>query len=278
MIEEALAFVRENREQPFFLYVPTPVPHVSIQVPDDSLAEYSGRFDDVPYLGQRGYLPHPEPRAGYAAMVSRMDRDIGRLLDLLDELGLAEDTIVVFSSDNGPTFNGGSDSEFFESNRPFRGLKCSVYEGGIRVPTIVRWPGKVEAGSVSGHIGGAQDVLPTLVEIAGGRVPDGLDGISLVPTLRGLGGQREHDYLYWEYPERDGQQALLRGRWKAVRHNLKRDGDRGIALYDLSTDIAEQRDVAAEHPDVVTEIEALLREARVPSKLFPMPGLDSESR
>jgi len=273
MIEEALAFVRNHRDDPFFLYLPTNVPHVAIQVPEDSLAEYSGAFDDQPYLGERGYLPHPEPRAGYAAMVTRMDRDIGRLLDLLDELELSKNTIVFFTSDNGPTFNGGTDSAFFESNRPFRGLKCSVWEGGIRVPMIARWPVRVEAGTTSDHVSGFQDFLPTLMEITKGDAPDDIDGISILPALLGRDDQPEHPYLYWEYPEVDGQQALRRGDWKAVRRDLKKEGG-PLQLYDLSADPAEEHDVSAENPEIVKEISELLERARVPSAEFPLPALD----
>jgi arylsulfatase A len=275
MAEEALQFVREHADEPFFLYYATPVPHAALQVPEDSLADYTGQFDDGPYLGQKGYLPHPEPRAAYAAMVTRMDRDVGRLLALLRELELEEDTLVIFSSDNGPTFNGGTDSEFFASNGPLSGLKCSVYEGGVRVPMIARWPGEIAAGTTTDHVSGFQDVLPTLVEVAGGEAPAGLDGLSFLPTLLGKGEQAEHAYLYWEYPEVDGQQAVRMGRWKAVRRNLKK-GTLVTALYDLETDIAEEHDVAAEHPDVVTQIEAIMSEARTPSEHFPIPVLDGE--
>ena len=275
MLEEALGFVRKHAREPFFLYYATPVPHAALQVPEDSLADYAGRLDDGPYLGQQGYLPHPEPRAAYAAMVTRMDRDVGRLLALLRDLGLEDDTLVMFSSDNGPTFNGGTDSEFFESNGPLSGLKCSLYEGGVRVPMIARWPGKIRAGTTTDHVSAFEDVLPTLVEVAGGEVPAGLDGLSFLPTLLGEDDQEERAYLYWEYPEVDGQQAVRMGRWKAVRRNLKQ-GQLAVALYDLDSDVAEEHDVAAEQPEVVARIEAIMRAARTPSEHFPIPVLDGE--
>ena len=164
MIDEALGFIRRNKDRPFFLYYPTTVPHLAIQVPEDSLAEYRGKWPDPPYAGGKGYLPHPSPRAGYAAMVTRLDRDIGRMLALLKELGLDDNTLVMFSSDNGPTYDrlGGTDSEFFESNGPLSGLKGSVYEGGMRVPLIARWPGKIPGGRVCDHPAAFYDVLPTL--------------------------------------------------------------------------------------------------------------------
>ena len=275
MIDEALDFVRASANQPFLLYFATPVPHAAIQVPQDSLAEYDAQFDDGPYLGERGYLPHPQPRAGYAAMVSRMDRDVGRLIDLLEELELSEHTLVIFTSDNGPTFNGGTDSEYFESSGPFRGLKTTLWEGGIRVPTLARWPGRIPAGEVSEHLSGFQDWVPTLVELAGGEVPQGLDGISLVPTLTGEGKQRQHDYLYWEYPERGGSQAVRRGQWKALRQDLHK-GELSTQLFDLQADCGESRDLAAEHPKVLAELEQLMREARHPSDHFPIAVLDDE--
>lgn len=199
VIAEALSFIRASRDKPFFLYYATPVPHAAIQVPQDSLDQYADAFPETPYLGHKGYLPHPTPRAGYAAMVSRMDRDIGSILRLLDELGLAENTIVVFSSDNGPTFNGGTDSAFFESADGLRGLKTKLYEGGIRVPLIVRWPGHVEPGLVSDHVSAFWDILPTVCDVASIAPPEDIDGISLVPTLLGRPAeQKAHAYLYWE--------------------------------------------------------------------------------
>ena len=195
---------------------------------------------------------------------------MGRILDELDAWGLAENTIVMFSSDNGPTFNGGTDSAFFDSAPGMRGLKCSVHEGGIRVPFVVRWPGRVEAGSTSAHLSGFQDVLPTLVELAGGEVDEPIDGLSFVPTLLGRGEQAAHELLYWEY---GGQQAIRVGKWKAVRKKLKQK-DLTLELYDLESDPAEANDVAAENPDVVKRIEALLAREHVPSEVFPLPGVD----
>ena len=273
LVEEALQFIRKHQDDPFFLYFPTNVPHVAIQVPADSLAKYSGTLDDQPYLGQKGYLPHPEPRAGYAAMVTRMDRDIGRILDLVDELELANDTLVFFTSDNGPTFNGGTDSEFFESNGPLCGLKCSVLEGGIRVPFIARWPGKIAAGATSDHVSAFQDFLPTILEITGKAAPEGGDGKSFAPTLLGREGQETHEYLYFEYPEADGQQALRMGDWKVVRRNLHQ-GNGAYQLYDLKSDPGEASDVSHEHPEIVRQLAELMEQARIPSPDFPFPALD----
>ncbi|MEX0716947.1 MAG: arylsulfatase, partial [Planctomycetaceae bacterium] len=254
---EALEFIKTNREKPFFLYVPFTIPHVALQVPEDSLAEYKGKWDDPPYEGGRGYLPHPHPRAAYAAMVTRMDRSVGRILDRLKELDLDENTIVFFTSDNGPTHDaGGADSGFFESAKPFRGLKGSVYEGGLRAPLVVRWPRKIAAGRESDHVSAFQDVFPTLCNLAGAKSPEGLDGISFLPTLRGAKDQPEHEHLYWEFFGYGGQQAVRLGNWKGVRRGLHK-GDLELQLYDLSRDIAESKKVAADHPYVAARIRAI---------------------
>lgn len=279
MTDEALKFIRDNKDNPFFLYLPTPVPHLALQVPDDSLQEYQGQWSDPAYDGKTGgYLPHPHPRAAYAAMITRMDRDIGRIVSLVNELGLDEDTLIMFSSDNGATFLDGPDTPFFESNGPLRAWKGSLYEGGIRVPTIARWTGKIEAGSVSDHIGAFWDVMPTLADICGGEVRDEIDGISFAPTLTSRGHQREHEYLYWEFPSYGGQQAIRYGKWKAVRQNLSRkDGNPSIQLFDLSTDISEEHDVSDQHPALVSRLYEMMICSRTPSEQFPFPALDKIS-
>ena len=262
---EALEFIKANRDRPFFLYVPFTIPHVALQVPEDSLAAYKGKWPDPSYTGDKGYLPHPHPRACYAAMVTRMDRDVGRIMCLLKELHLEGNTLVIFTSDNGPTFNGGSDSAFFQSAGPLRGLKASVYEGGIRVPFIARWPGKIKAGSTSNHVSAFWDFLPTCCELIGEDPPENTDGISMVPTLLGQPRkQREHEYLYWELR---GQQAVRMGPWKAVR--LKPDQE--IQLYNLDKDLGEQNDVADENPDVIAKTEEILTTGRTKSDIFPLP-------
>lgn len=281
--EQALRFVRENRDRPFFLYLPTTVPHLALQVPDDSLAEYAGKFPETPYPGGRGYLPHRTPRAAYAAMVTRMDREIGRLLDLLRELGLEENTVVIFTSDNGPLYDelGGTDTEFFNSAGGLRGRKGSLYEGGIRVPLIVRWPGHVPAGRSSDRVTGFEDWLPTLLELAGqgGEAPTEVDGISLVPTLLGR-SQAPRPFLYREFPAYGGQQSIIAGEWKGIRQKLlARAGQAAPAagrleLYHLAKDPNETTDVAGQHPEVVARLERLLREQHTPSALFPFPALD----
>jgi arylsulfatase A-like enzyme len=278
---EARAFVRRHKDEPFFLYFPTTVPHLALQVPEDSLAEYRGAFDDKPYVGNRRYLPHREPRAAYAAMITRMDREIGALVDLIAELGLDERTIFIFSSDNGPLYDelGGTDCEFFGSAGSLRGRKGSLYEGGIRVPCIVRWKGQVAPGTTSERVSGFEDWLPTILELVGGSsvVPKGLDGISLAPTLRGE-DQPPRPFLYREFPGYDGQQAVRLGDWKGIRNHLapKRGEPVPVTfeLYDLSADVGESRDVAASHPDVVAQIDTIMQKQHVPSPEFPLPAID----
>ena len=265
MADEAMDFIREHADEPFFLYLPFPVPHLALQVPDESVDAYEGEFDEEPYLGDRSYLPHRRPLSAYAAMISRMDEQIGAIVDLIDSLGLGENTLIVFTSDNGTTYTGGVDAAFFESTAGLRGLKGSVYEGGIRVPMIARWTGRIEPGAVSEHVSAFWDMVPTFAALTGADHPDGIDGVSMVPTLLGTGPQPEHDALYWEYHGlMRGQQAVRLGRWKAVRMGGHDDADAPIELYDLEADRGETTDVAAAHPDVVARARAVMLD-RTPS-------------
>jgi arylsulfatase len=276
---EALQFIRNHKDKPFFLYVPFTIPHVSLQVPEDSLKEYLGKWDDPPYWGQQGYLPNLHPRATYAAMVTRMDRSVGRILDQLKKLGLDDNTIVMFSSDNGPTHDhsGGSDSEFFESAGPLRGLKGSLYEGGIRVPYLVRWPGKIKAGRISDLPAVFYDLMPTLCDLAGGPVPKETDGLSILPTLLDKGEQKKQEFLYWEFPSYGGQQALRMGDWKGVRQQLQQ-GTVRTQLYNLADDLGEKNDLAAKHPEIVARLEQIMKEQHVPSEVFPLRPIDQPAK
>jgi len=266
---KTLEFIRRNSDRPFFLYVPYTIPHAEIVVPEDSLAEYRGTFPETPYVGSH-YGSHETPRAAFAGMVTRMDRDVGRIRALLEELGIAEDTLIIFTSDNGPHLEGGHDPRFFGSSGPLRGFKRDLYEGGIRVPMVAWWPGTITAGTLSDHPSTFWDFLPTACDIAGIDPPTEGDGISYLPELLGGRGQPEHEYLYWEFHEQGRKQAVRMGQWKGVRLNVRRDPDGPIELYDLSTDIAEERDVAAEHPEVVHQIRRIMAEAHTPSELFPL--------
>lgn len=288
-LREAKTFVTANKDRPFFLYLPIIVPHLSLQVPEDepSLAEYRRTIPEADYDHRANYLRHPTPRAAYAAMVTRMDRGVGELADLVDSLGLGDDTVFVFTSDNGPADEprfGGTDSAFFDSAEGRRGRKGSVYEGGLRVPLIVRRPGHVAAGTTSDLPTYFPDWLPTLLDVTGAAeaiLPE-IDGLSIAPTLLGReSDQRKHESLYWEFPASGGQQAARSGDWKAVRQNLSRlkPGETPkTELYDLAADPNETTDLAAKHPDVVAKLEAVFAAQHQPSEAFPLPSIDPMKR
>ncbi len=264
MLDAAVNFIDEHAEEPFFLVFATPVPHLALQVPEESLAEYPDSMDTEPFLG-RPYLPHPRPKAAYAAMITRMDRDFGTLLATLEKHDIDDNTIVMFSSDNGATYVAGSYADYFQSVGDFRGLKGSVFEGGIRVPMIVRWPGHIDAGTTTDQVSAFWDILPTIADITGTEVPEGVDGRSFLPALRGEAAS-EHQPLYWEYHAFGGMQAVRMGPWKGVRLEIRRQENAAVQLFNLDDDPSESSDVAAEHPDIVQEIQAIM-DAREPSHL-----------
>ncbi len=277
--EQALAFIDENRDKPFFLFIPTILPHAELAGPDDRFYKmYENAFEETPHKGQDygpnaaigGYQSVEKPRATFAAMVSRMDAQVGEVMARLKKYGLLENTIVIFTSDNGPHREGGADPEFFNSSAGLRGIKRDLYEGGVRTSFIVQWKGKVKAGSTSSFIGAFWDVLPTLTEVAKAPEARYTDGISFLPTLLGKGKQKQHDYLYWEFHEGGGRQAVRAGKWKAVRLKMKGNPDAPVELYDLSIDPEEQHNVAAENPAVVKQMAQRMREAHVESPIFPL--------
>lgn len=279
-VEVGMDFIRENKDRPFFLYLPFAVPHLAIQAPEESVAEYRGKIPEADYK-HRGYIKRPDPRAGYAAMITHMDKGVGQIMELLKELKLDDNTVVFFTSDNGPTYDrlGGSDSVFFESAGPWRGFKGSLYEGGIRVPLVVRWPGHISPGEVTDHLSAFWDVMPTIAQLTGTKAPADIDGISFVPTLLGEPQeQKQHEYLYWEFPAYTGQQAVHMGDWKGVRQNLlrKKNPQMKIELYNLKNDPGEQHDVADQHPEIVARIKSIMKTGRTPSKMFPFPALDQQ--
>ena len=270
MLEEALGFVRENKESPFFLYFASPIPHVPLQAPESWVEYYQEKLGpEDPYLGNKGYFPNRTPRATYAAMVSYLDEQVGDIVSELKELGLYENTLILFSSDNGPTYNGGSDSAYFESASPFKSeygwAKGFSTEGGIRVPMIASWEGMIKGGRTSQHVSAFWDVLPTLCELSGARVPSDVDGLSFVPNLLGE-PQEPHEFLYWEFPAYEGQQAVRMGDWKALRKGIFK-GNMDLELYNLKTDPREQFDVSAAYPEVVAKIEAIMESEREPAVL-----------
>ncbi len=268
MAEKALAFVKENRNRPFFLYLPFTTPHVSLQAPEEAVNEYIGKFDDKPYLGEKSYASTPYPRATYAAMITYMDKQVGALMQLLKDLKIDDNTIVMFSSDNGATFNGGVEAAYFRSVANLRGLKMDVYEGGIREPMIARWPKKIPANQVTDHVSVQYDVMATLADIAGYTKTIDTDGLSFLPTLLGQKTkQKKHAYLYWEYPEKGGQLAIRMGSWKAVKTEVRKNRKGPWELYDLSKDESETTNVAAQHPELVRQFDEIVEREHVPSHL-----------
>lgn len=262
IVDRALDFIRTSRDGPFFCYLPVTIPHVELAVPTDSLVEYLGEFPEIGGGQERrvGYIVSPNPRATYAAMVSRLDRDVGRIVELLKTLDIADNTVVIFNSDNGAQSRFDVSEDFFDATAGLRGYKGSMYEGGLRVPQIVWWPGHVPAGSETEHVTYFPDVMPTLAELAGVEPPV-TDGISIVPTILGTGEQLRHEWLYWELIASGNElrsQAARNGRWKFVRPRA----DGPVEVYDLERDITETTDLAARHPELVEEFEHWVRENR----------------
>jgi arylsulfatase A-like enzyme len=265
--KSALNFVRIrkpeplNNYQPFFLYLAYTIPHAN-----NEAGQRTGNGmevpSDAPYSGE----PWPQTEKNKAAMITRMDADIGRLMDKLKDLKIDDNTAVFFSSDNGPHKEGGADPGFFQSSGPLRGLKRDLYEGGIRVPLIVRWPAKIKRGMVSDRVGAFWDFLPTAAEMAQAKVPESLDGLSLLPAFLGKPNTNHHEFLYWEFHERGFQQAVRMGDWKAVRPQAGKP----LELYNLKTDLGEKENVAEQNPEVVAKLEAYLKTARTDSEHWPI--------
>lgn len=276
--EKSLRFIEKNKNKPFFLFIPSIIPHAELFAPEPYLKKHRGNFGvEKPYKGQDeespryrngGYGSQEEPRAAFAAMVNLLDDQVGKIIAKVEELDLAGNTIILFSSDNGPHREGGADPDYFDSNGEFRGYKRDLYEGGIRVPMIASWPGKIEPGSISQHVSAFWDFLPTFCQMAGTKPPAEIDGLSILPALLGRKGQKKHAYLYWEFYERGGSQAVRMGDWKGVRLNVKENPDGPIELYDLKADPGETTDLAEPYPDIAGQISALMKEAHTPSDVF----------
>ncbi|MCS3796000.1 arylsulfatase [Niastella sp. OAS944] len=276
--QKALSFIKEQKDKPFFLFLSYTLPHAGLQAPkgDSLLAKYKKLFKeeeqpipDEMWTG-KGYQPQSFPRAAYAAMVSRLDVYVGQVLQKLREYGIDKNTLVIFSSDNGPHKEGGNDPAYFKSSGPFRGIKRDLYEGGIREPFIAWWPGKIKAGATSDYAGAFYDLLPTFAELAKQPQPKGIDGISIVPALLGQKNAPAHPWLYWEFHEQGGKQAVRMGKWKGVKLNAAANPNGPIELYDLQTDVAEKNNVADKHPDVVAEIKKIMQEQHRESPDFPL--------
>lgn len=266
MIEETMQFLERNKQDPFFMYYATPVPHLPLQAPERWVEHYVEKFgDEEPYTGDNGYFPSRYPRATYAAMISYMDENVGKIVDKLKETGVYENTLIIFTSDNGPTYTGGADTPWFNSGGPFKEengwSKGFVHEGGIRVPMIATWPGKIEPGTVSNHISAFWDVFPTLCDVADVEPPQDLDGISFLPALLDQDDQEEHEVMYWEFPSYNGQQAVRFGKWKAIRKDIF-DGNMGLELYNLHTDPMEQQDVSDQYPEILEKAKEYMKDER----------------
>ncbi|PHN08267.1 arylsulfatase [Flavilitoribacter nigricans] len=261
-MDKALDFIRAHRDTSFFLYLPFTAPHAN-----NESHYYDEVGIEVPKLGVYAQEDWPEAQKAHAALISYLDIYIGQIIEAIQNAGIDENTIVIFSSDNGPHEEGGAKVDFFDSNGPLRGTKRDLYEGGIRVPMIVRWPGKVAPGTESDHLSTFWDVMPTLAEIAGTAIPEETDGISFLPTLLG-DEQPEHDHVYWEFYEQDGKKAVRWGDWKLVELGLKPGREPDTLLYDLSADLGETRDLSAEKPELVREGFAKMKASHTPSTTF----------
>lgn len=277
--DHAKQFIRNHAsaDEPFFLFYATALPHAELKLPEAEIDACEGDFlpekefkgcDSGPNYKKGGYGSQPRAHAAFAAMITLLDRQVGEITALVDSLGIAENTLIIFTSDNGPHEEGGADPVFFNSSGGLRGTKRDLYEGGIRVPFIARWPGKIDKGRVSEHVSAFWDFYPTMVDLVGSPVNEQveMDGISYLPTLLEEGEQPEHDYLYWEFHELKGRQAVLKGDWKAVRYNVADGGQ--IELYDMSKDPGETSDLSEQYPELVSEFEKIMSEARTESELF----------
>lgn len=275
---ETLKFIDDNKDNPFFLFVPTIIPHAELAAPEVYMEKHRGKYppekryegvDDGPAFNLGPYRSQEETHAAFAAMINLLDDQVGEIMDKVTDLGLADNTIIIFTSDNGPHTEGGADPEYFDSNGPLKGTKRDLYEGGIRVPMIASWPNKIPAGSKSDHVSAFWDVFPTFFEVANVTIPENIDGISMLSALKGdNANQKKHEYLYWEFHEKGGRQAVRQGKWKAVRYNVFKSPDGPLELYDLENDIGEENNIALTNQDVVAKMEAILKAARTPSDIF----------
>lgn len=286
---KTLEFIEENRDQPFFCFYALVQPHAEMYAPEEYMEKYRGKFlPESSYEGVDGgkdfrkfaYGSQPEAHAAFAAMVSCIDDYVGDVVAKLKELGIDDDTLIIFTSDNGPHEEGGHDPAYFNSSGGYRGVKRDLYEGGVHVPMIARWPGKVAAGVENDHISAFWDMLPTAVEMAGQPIPENVDGISFLPTLLTKPGQDEHDYLYWEFHDKKGRQAIRQGKWKGIRYEVAEDPDSTIELYDLSLDAGETNNLAARYPEVAAELSREMRGARTvsPNPQYNFPKEKTNSR
>lgn len=276
--EETLNFIEKNKDQPFFAYVPSIIPHAELKVPEKYMAKFRDKLlPEKNYDGcdpgcksykTGGYGSQPESHAAFAGMVTLLDEQVGEIVAKVKELGLEDNTLIIFTSDNGPHKEGGADPDFFDSNGILKGYKRDLYEGGVRVPMIASWKGKIAPGTTTDHISAFWDVMPTVAEIAGLDVAQTIDGVSFAPTLLGSSNQKQHDFLYWEFHERGGRRAIRQGNWKLVQYNVNKENQGAFELYDLSNDPGETNDLANQHPEKLETMKSLMLNARTPSDVF----------
>jgi arylsulfatase A-like enzyme len=274
---KTLEFIDDHSSSPFFLFVPMILPHAELVVPEDSIIQkLRGKFDETPYKGvdsgpafrKGGYMSQEYPRATYAAMVKRIDVYVGQIIEKLKEAGVYENTLIIFTSDNGPHREGGGDPDFFNSNSIYRGYKRDLYEGGIRVPTIVSWQGKVPAGRKSDFAFAFWDYLPTFAELLKQPTPGNLDGISILPTILCSEGQKKHDYLYFEFHEMNGKQAVIKGDWKLIHQNIRKKPV--FELYNLASDPSENHNLVSLYPEIADEMKEIMKSARTEDPNWPL--------
>ncbi len=275
--EKSLQFLEKNKDSTFFMFYATPLPHAELLLPEKYLEKYRGKLlpeqkhvgvDDGPTYKNGGYGSQEYPHAAFAAMINHLDTQVGDIVNKLEELGLADNTIIVFTSDNGPHREGGADPDYFDSNGIYQGYKRDLYEGGIHVPMIAKWPQNIKAGSSTDHISAFWDVMPTLAEIVNKDLDESIDGISFLPTLLGEDNQKKHEYLYWEFHEKGGRIAIRKGKWKGVKYDVLKKPNQMIELYDLEKDPSEENNLASQYPEIVEEITLLMQKARTPSEIF----------
>lgn len=275
-LADTLEYLEEHADAPFFLHLSLQQPHADLAVPQEWKERFIGKFDEVPYEGGF-YRAEEHPKATFVGMVQHLDHSVGEVLAKLGELGIDDDTLVIFSSDNGAMSEGGWSERNFNSSGPLRGGKRDLYEGGIRVPTIARWPGVIAAGGKSDHISAFWDFCPTACQLAGASPPANTDGISYVATLTGKPDQQqEHEFLYWEFYEQGGKQAVRWGDWKGIRLDVRKDQDGPIELYNLAEDLDESHNVASEHPDVVATIRECMNRAHGESEAVSFDSPERE--
>lgn len=272
--KEVMGYLEEHKDGPFFLHYATLLPHSDLAVPEEWVDQYRGKVKEQPL---RNPKIDSEKQATFAGMVSRLDWEVGEIMKKLKELGIDRNTVVMFSSDNGPHSEGGNKAAWFDSNGPLRGEKRDFYEGGVRVPMIARWPGRIPARTTTNHLSAFWDVMPTLSDLTGAACPEDTDGISFLPTLLGKNGQKEHDYLYWEFYEQGGKRAARKGNWKAVQLNMDKGGN-PIELYDLESDLGETTNLAAQHPELVSQFEKIFAKAHTPSPLISWENSGSNQK